>query len=195
MNASANSETQRQSRLRKVWWIVAIGLLVAVALVIAGRKVGQQVPGVPYSTFLDQLDAGNVKAVTFDGTAITAQLKQTFTVESSNGVSRDDVNTQVPAIGDPALIPLLRQKHVIIDVAVSSAWLSLFGHIPWMIWLFAAALLVGGIRRLMPGKKQSEAAMPMHPMQGIMGLAAGLFGKPAQGAGPGLKLDFRYGTK
>jgi hypothetical protein len=40
------------------------------------------------------------------------------------------------------------------------------------------------VRRARGGKAQPGAAMPMHPMQGMVGLVSGLFGKPRQAADP-----------
>jgi ATP-dependent Zn protease len=168
------------------WGLIAIGVF---ALLIVGfvlvREARETAP-VPYSTFLDQLDAGNVASVSFQGTQISAQLKHP---SETSGKPQDNVTTVVPGVGDPGLISELRKQHVSIVVAAQS-WTSLFERIPWPIWLFGGALLLAGLRKLFRrGTAHAEAdspqaGVPMHPMQGMMGLAAGLFANPKPGAEP-----------
>jgi ATP-dependent Zn protease len=168
------------------WGLITIGVF---ALIIVGfvlvREARQTAP-LPYSSFLDQLDAGNVASVSFQGTQISAQLKHPT---ETSGKPQDSVITVVPGVGDPELISELRKQHVSIVVAAQS-WTSLFERIPWPIWLFGGALLLAGLRKLFrrgtahPETDPLQAGMPMHPMQGMMGLAAGLFAKPKPGAGP-----------
>jgi hypothetical protein len=46
------------------------------------------------------------------------------------------------------------------------------------------ALVAGLIRLVRGGKTQSGPGMPTHPMQGVIGLVSGLFGKQQQAANP-----------
>ena len=133
----------------------------------------------PYSTFLDQLDAGNVASLTFKETQIDGIFRHPVDGAISTGTTkRDTFSTRMPDFGDAALIPELRKQQVVIDVNVPSAWAWLLGRIPLPILIFLGAMVVGGLVRLVrAGKAQSGSAMPM---QGMMGLLAGLFGKQQQ---------------
>jgi hypothetical protein len=74
---------------------------------------------------------------------------------------------------------------VVIDVYVPSSWTWLLGMVPFPILIFLGAIIVGGLVRLVRGgKARSPSAMPMHAMQGMMGLVSGLFGRPQQAASP-----------
>lgn len=166
-----------------VWFIgVAVVALVIFAIVeAAGRPAAT-----PYGTFLDQLDAGNVASVTLEGTQINGRFKHPVTVAAGNGaVPADTFRSRMPDFGDPSLIAELRKQHVAIDIASSSSWTRLLAGIPLPMLLFLGFILVAGIIRFVRGGKvQSGSAMPMHPMQGMIGLVSGLFGKQSQPASP-----------
>jgi p-aminobenzoyl-glutamate transporter AbgT len=57
------------SRIHRVWWVVAIVAVLVMIGIAVFEKVIEPAP-MSYSAFLDQLDAGNVASVTFQGTAI-----------------------------------------------------------------------------------------------------------------------------
>jgi ATP-dependent Zn protease len=167
-------------RISKIWWLAGILAVAAVLIVIVFEK-SAKMPSTPYSTFLDQLDAGNVASVTFQGTEIDGRLKQPL-----DGTQGNAFRSRVPEFGDPALIPDLRKQHVTIDVAsLSASWTRLLSGLPWPMLIFLGAMLVAGLVRVVRGGKSSSgSAMPMHPMQGIMGLVSGLFAKQEQPASP-----------
>ena len=100
----------------------------------------------PYSEFLDQVAAGNVRAVSIVGAAITGGFAHPLTwpppkaqahpaAAGSKPTKQGDgarhaysrFSTTYPSeIGDPTLMPLLRSHHVVIDVqAPSPPWLAL----------------------------------------------------------------------
>lgn len=163
------------------WWRTWKGLglvgaaIVALLLGIAVEEAGKQ-PLTPYSAFLDQLEAGNVASVTFEGTEVKGRFKHPL-IEAR----RDSFSSRVPEIGDPTLIAELRKQHVQIEVAAPSLWVSLLERMPWpMLLFFAAALVAGLIRVMRGGNRQSESGGSV-PAQGMMGLLSGLFAK-LQGA-------------
>jgi hypothetical protein len=95
------------------------------------------------------------------------------------------IASHVPDFGDPTLIPELRKQHVAIDVTLSTSWTRMFAGLPLPMLLFIGAALIAGLIRLVRGgKTQSGSTMPMHPMQGMVGLVSDLFGKQQQSAGP-----------
>jgi hypothetical protein len=166
-----------------------VALAVVVVMLAAAAIVETRGPApMPYSDWLDQLDAGNVASVTFRGTEIDGRFKHPLESASSNGTKqRDTFVTMVPDFGDPTLMPELRQQRVMIDVSVPSSWTWLLGRIPWPILIFLGAMIAAGFARLVRGRRtQSGSAMPMQPMQGMIGLVAGLFAKPRQGEQPPL---------
>jgi ATP-dependent Zn protease len=164
----------------RIWWFIAAAAALAVVIAVVIEQVGQQSP-TSYGAFLDQLEAGNVASVTFKGTEINGKLKH-----PADGAQDDTFRSLVPDFGDPTLIPELRRQHVTIDVtSLSSSWTRWFAGIPVPMLLFIGAALIAGLVRLVRGgKTQTGSAVPIHPMQGMMGLAAGLFGKQQQAASP-----------
>ncbi|MCZ8548154.1 ATP-dependent metallopeptidase FtsH/Yme1/Tma family protein [Mesorhizobium qingshengii] len=169
-------------RTSKVWWIVGIAAVLILLLGFFIQQAGKPAP-MPYSTFLDQLDAANVASVTFKETEVDGIFKHPVDASVATGTAhRDSFSTRMPDFGDPALIPELHKQRVVIDVNVPSAWAWLLGRIPFPILIFLGAIVVGWLVRLVRGgKARSESAMPMH---GMMGLFAGLFGKQQQASNP-----------
>lgn len=133
----------------------------------------------PYGAFLDQVEAGNIASVTFQGTQIDGRFKQPVGKAAVNGSAPQDVfRSRVPEFGDPSLLAALRKQHVAIDAVSSSNWTAWLARLPWPMVVFLAFILIAGVVRLARGKPASDSAPPMHPMQGMIGLISGLFGKP-----------------
>jgi ATP-dependent Zn protease len=170
--------------MRPPVWVLG---LIVVALIVFGvvESLGRPA-ATPYSSFLDQLDAGNVASVTFQGTQIDGRFKHPVASTASNGSAQQNAfRSRVPEFGDPSLLPELRKQHVAIDVVSSSNWTSWLSRLPWPMVVFLAFILIAGLVRLMRGgSAQSGSATPVHPMQGMIGLLSGLFGKQSQAAGP-----------
>jgi hypothetical protein len=166
-------------------WFIGIAAVLALVISIAVEEAGKHAP-TPYGAFLDQLEAGNVASVTFEGTQIDGRFKHPLGTTATNGTAqRDTFRSRVPEFGDPALIATLRNQHVVIDVASASQWTSLLGRLPLpMVVILGVALIAGVVRLVRGGKAQAGSAMSMHPMHGMMGLVSGLFGKQPQAASP-----------
>ena len=166
-------------------WFVIIAAVLALGIGIAIEESARRAP-MPYGVFLDQLEAGNVASVTFRGTQIDGSLKHALSDAASNSATQKNTfRSHVPDFGDPTLLAELRKQHVVIDVTSSSSWTRLFAGLPLPMLLFiGVALIAGLIRYLRGGKAQSGSAMPTHPMQGMIGLVSGLFGKQQQAAEP-----------
>lgn len=165
-----------------VWVLGAI----IVGLIVFGivESVGGPA-ATPYGSFLDQLDAGNVASVTFKGSEIDGRFKHPPSVAAANDSAQADTfRSRVPDFGDTSLIPELRKQHVAIDVASSSSsWTRVLAGIPLPMLLFLGFIVVAAtVRFVRGGKAQPGTAMPMHPMQGMIGLVSGLFGKQDQAA-------------
>lgn len=102
-------------------WIIGA---VAVALVISTVYETTGGPAAtPYSAFLDQLDAGNVASLTFEGTKINGRFKHPVTVATANGAAPVDAfRSRLPDFGGSSLISELRKQHASIDVTSASSW-------------------------------------------------------------------------
>jgi hypothetical protein len=159
-----------------VWFVALAAVLILAFLAV---EMGGKAPVTPYGTFLDQLDAGNVASVTFEGTEVHGRFKRPVGDATANGAGQRDVfRSRVPDFGDPALIPKLRAQGVAIDVAQPSPWVWLLGRVPWPMLVILAVVLVAGVARLLRGGQAGAApagaAMPTHPM---IGLLSGLFAR------------------
>ena len=168
------------------WWrrppVLLLGIaVVALAIFAIVEAAGRPAP-VPYGTFLDQLDAGNVASVTLQGTEIKGRFKHALNAASADGAAQADTfRSRVPDLGDASLIPELRKQHVAIDVASSSSWTRLLAGTPLPMLLFLGFIVIAAIFRfLRGGTAQSGAAMPAHPMQAMIALVSSLFGKKQQ---------------
>jgi cell division protease FtsH len=159
-------------------WFIAI-----VVLALIGVAVFEQTDkpvATPYSTFLDQVEAGKIASVTIEGTEIHGRFKQPL-----DGTQRDTFHTRVPDFGDPTLVAELRKQRVTINVAAPSAWNWLLGRVPWPMLIFVGAIFVAGVVRLVRGgKARSVSAVPTLPAHGIVGLVSGLFAKQRPGENP-----------
>jgi FtsH-like protein len=164
-------------RTSKIWWLIAILAVLTLLIVVVMAKAGGPAP-LPYSTFLDQLEAGNVASVTFQGTAINGRFNHPL-----DSTHPDTFSSRVPDFGDATLIPELRRQHVVINVTSSWDWTSLLTHLPWpMVLVLGVAVVAGLVGLLRGGKTPSGSMTGMHPMQAIMAPVMGLFAKPMPGA-------------
>jgi len=170
---------QRPWWKRRALWLIGAAALLALVVGMAIEQSGKPA-AVPYSAFLDQLDAGNVASVTFKGTVIEAQLKRPADSAVANGVPQTTFTSRMPDFGDPTLIPELRKQHAAINVTAPSAWGWLLGRLPWPMLVFIGAMLVAGVVRLMRGRRSPSAAAAPMPMHGVIGLVSGLFAKGRQ---------------
>jgi cell division protease FtsH len=122
-------------------WMTSRRMLLALALTLAGswfwRTYLFETPPSPisYSQFFAWLGDGKVQSVVMSGESVDAALKSP---ETANGRAVQKIRTTV-APNDPALLPLLRQKGVQIDVKGQQQSLPaqlLISLLPW-------ALIVG----------------------------------------------------
>ena len=178
MTLAAEQHSARAWYMRPLVWVlglVLIGLAVFGAIEIIKRPTA-----IAYGDFLNQLDAGNVASVTFNGTQIYGDFKRPVEQKVATAPQTNFLS-EVPSFGDPTLLPELRKQHVTIDVASSSSWLSWLGRLPWPMALIIGGVLIAGLVKLMRGDKSSSAGstLPTHPMMGVI---SNLFGKKDQEA-------------
>lgn len=166
--------------------VLLLGVIVVALAIFAIVEAASIPAATPYSAFLDQLDAGNVAGVTFKGTEIDGLFKHPANAAApDNAAQVFTFRSRLPDFGDPSMIAALRKQQVAINVTSSSSWTRLLAGVPLPMLLFLGFIVVAGIIRFMRGGKASSGtAMPMHPMQGMIGLISGLFGKQEQAAPP-----------
>src|SRR5216684_2711684 len=113
-----NPRNKGNSPLRIFLLIIALVAVLAIGPLFLNSQGpnmnGQPVGEVPYSTFYQQVQAGNVKDATFQGQDITRDLKNALSLTDANGdpvLTNQYHLTQIPN-GDPNLIILLNTYHV-----------------------------------------------------------------------------------
>jgi ATP-dependent Zn protease len=183
MTDSTHFHCTRPWYMRPPVWLLGV---IVVGLVVFGvvESLGRPTP-MPYSALLDQLDAGNVASVTFQGTQIDGHFKHPVATAASNGSTRENAfRSRVPEFGDPSLLAELRKEHVAIDVISSSNWTSWLAHLPWPMVVFLAFILIAGFARLVRGGSAPAGSPPGHmmPMQHMFAMFSGLFGKQGPAA-------------
>ena len=118
-NSSGNSLRQKGMppwirSLLLVGVMLAIWYLVPIFFSPGTQPNGQPVAEIPYSTFYQQVEAGNVKNAVIEGQEVTGEFKQAVTVKDTKGTSQTVSHyraTQLPN-GDPNLVTLLNEHHV-----------------------------------------------------------------------------------
>ncbi|TRZ56649.1 MAG: hypothetical protein D4S02_15105 [Rhodocyclaceae bacterium] len=180
-----------QGHCHRPWWkrppVWFIAIAAAVLLAILAIEQTDKPTLTPYSAFLDQLDAGNVASVTFQGTEIDGRYKHPLDNAQPGGAKapRDTFSSRIPDFGDPALLTELRKQHIPIYVSSPSQWSSLLAHVPWPMLLFLGVAILAGFLRLMRGGKSPSGSVgtPL-PEHGMMGIVSRLLGKQESIASP-----------
>jgi cell division protease FtsH len=165
------------------WFIVIVVTLLLYLFVI---EQTDKPTLTPYSTFLDQLEVGNVASVTLQGTEINGHYKHPLDRTPLGGtkVQRDTFISRAPDFGDPTLIPELRKQHVVIEVNSPSQWTSLLTHLPWPMLLFLGVAILAGFVRLTRGGKSQQGSAATMPAHGMVGFILNLFAKREQTSSP-----------
>jgi FtsH Extracellular len=172
MTDAAHRHCTRPWYLRPPVWVLGVVLLGLAVFGIMGAV--NRPAAMPYSDFLDQLDAGNVASVTFQGTRINGRFKHAIVAPAVNGAApRDTFRTQVPDVGDPTLLPELRGEHVAIGVGSQGlgfgtiAILGVLGAFLLgkpMLLVIAGAFIVGLIGVLRGRKMDIHSILSTLPM-------------------------------
>jgi cell division protease FtsH len=138
----------RQQRLSPLSWLILLALLAWNLWILLPKSTSQV--ALPYSTFVAQVDAGNVASVKITGEAITGTFVRAISwppPAKTSGAQGDGAakagagtpssysafSTTFPSVvGDPSLMPLLRAHQVTIDVGSPSP--------PWFTLLLTSGL-------------------------------------------------------
>jgi len=141
----ASPQTPKKSRISLFWWLALLGLIIWNFWMFLPKE--QPVVEIPYSSFLDQVDQGNVKDVTISGDQIKGNFKQailwpqvtptspvaTATAQAISPTAQPTPEnytafqtTYPETVGDTHLLPLLEAQNVEIKaVQPSSPWLTI----------------------------------------------------------------------
>lgn len=133
-----------KSPINWFWWIVLIGLM-SWNIITYFKAAPAQVE-IPYSTFIDQVQTGNISSVTITGNVITGNFVKSVTwPQVTPGPTPTDGTAAVTpqpytefvtifpeSVGDTTLIPLLEQKGIQIQAAQTAT--------PWYITLLTDGL-------------------------------------------------------
>ncbi len=134
----------------------------------------QNVIEVPYSTFYQQVQVGNVKDVTFQGPDATGHFKTAVTVTDPNtNTNKPGTSfhfTQLPN-GDPNLITLLNQNHVNYTAKPpqdNSLLIDIFNFLPWIfligVFFFIARRATQGQQNIFSfGKSRAKLVLEDRP--------------------------------
>jgi cell division protease FtsH len=151
------SDKQEKRQISPIWWIILIGLIAWNVWLILPHG-NTQTANIPYSVFLAQVKANNVKKVSISGAQISGVFVNSFTWPQATPASSaatptttaspqsplvqaqpaqpqqyQDFQTTFPeAVGDPNLMPLLNTHNVEIDVSAPST--------PWFMYLLSYGL-------------------------------------------------------
>ncbi len=149
-NQSTEKPQDKQSPPRPKWtrflpWVLLIVFFVMAWFLpsLLGQGGTQSAETVSYTTFVEQVNANNVKSVTITDYTVTGAFNSP--VPSADGTTKStQFTTTVPQFGNNDLIPLLQQHNVAITVQPSSSggadfWLNILlfcGPILLMILFF-----------------------------------------------------------
>ncbi len=136
------SPTRRSSWLRWLIFIIVINLLFYAPLLF-GLSSGQPTINLPYTSFLQQAQQGNVKDVTLTGNAVSGDFKTSLRQQQSGTgnttVAYSQFTSYVPETGDLTLLPSLEKNSV--QVTAQPV------QIPW--WQTALTILLNALPLLL----------------------------------------------
>jgi cell division protease FtsH len=131
------------------WLMLLLGLTIIWNIVTL--RPGTPSIDLPYSSFLDQVQAGNVSKVDLNDQLVHGSFTAPIAPPAGTAVSGaglfgtaptklEQFTTTIPAVGDQSLLPLLREKKVEIGASVQGP--SVFWN---LLFAFGPVLLIGGL--------------------------------------------------
>jgi cell division protease FtsH len=143
-------------------WLIPLALILLNVAVARALTPSVAPPlTVPYSTFKEQLQVGNVVEITTQGDEIQGLFREpvAWPPGALDRAASTRFQTRAPTFPDTSLVPLVEARHVVVNAR------SLDEGRPWWIGLvvsIAPALLLSGltiwaIRHLAPGRGMAKA--------------------------------------
>jgi len=163
-----------------VGWAIALALLVVWNVLLFMPAGTPSSAEIPYSDFVDQVQADNVASVEFTGQSVTGSFKQPVLWPPAEApaasvppggsgstitqpVSYQTFSTVVPPDGDPTLLPLLEEHGVAISAVDLTPMESFLGSILGLALTILPVLLLIGF--LLFSARQAQRSQ-----QGILGI-------------------------
>jgi cell division protease FtsH len=151
------SPSNRPKIPRWAQWAIYLAIIAVWNILLFAPLAPPAAAQLPYSAFLDQAKAGNVASVEFVGQAASGSFVHSILwpdtatpsgepapSAAAQPASYQTFQTVVPPDGDPTLLPLLEQHHVVVSAKDPTAMGSLLGTILGLIGTFLPiALLIG----------------------------------------------------
>ncbi len=121
------SPTRRGFWLRWLIFIVVINLIFYAPLIFSSLSGQQSTINLSYTSFLQQVQQGNVKDVTLTGNSVSGDFKTPIHQQQSgtgnNTATYPHFTSYVPETGDPNLLPLLEKNGVQVNAQpVQTPW-------------------------------------------------------------------------
>lgn len=116
--------------------LIGVGVLFAVFVGLQ-YPAQEQVPSIPYSRAKALVVEGAVESVVLRGNRLGGQLKS-LTSFTENQPASKLFRSEIPAVGDPGLLPALELAGVqvtALPVEEASGWRVLSGLLPWLLFL------------------------------------------------------------
>ncbi len=142
-------------------WILALVIFFLVLYLwqtFTYKAAEEEAQTITYSSFLGQMEAGNIKSVAIEGHSVTGQLVRPASIVPQGGakpVTVDKFKTYLPAFQGQQLIDQLRQKNVaisVLPVKKTSALVDfLIGILPWALIIGVWVLIMRRTSRQISG--------------------------------------------
>ncbi|HEV2581620.1 MAG TPA: ATP-dependent zinc metalloprotease FtsH [Ktedonobacteraceae bacterium] len=151
-----NSSSSLVVRILILVGIVLVGWYLIQLFIPSGSSSNSNAVEIPYSTFYQEVQAGNVKDVTFSGQDANGDFTSTQTITDVTGVSKQGTTfhfTQLPN-GDPNLTTLLQKYHVNYSAKPASDNSFLFTILTTVVpWIFIIGFFFFIARRATQGQQ------------------------------------------
>ena len=140
MDSENRAQQQQPRRPSAWWWLIIVAVLLAWNLIAFVSSRASETVTLPYSTFIHEINAGDVTAVTISGPTITGTLKHPYRQKNHSYLA---FSTAYPTqVGDRSLMPLLESHNVQITVNPPAqpwvgaliGWLPLLAILGFFLW-------------------------------------------------------------
>ncbi len=158
---SGGSPSQRNSPRSPRYWIQLLNLLFYGPLIFSSIGGQQTTINLSYTSFLQQVQQGNVKDVTLNGNAVSGDFKTPIQQQqngSGNGTATySRFTSYVPETGDPNLLPLLEKNGVQVTAQPVQTpwWLTvltlLLNALPILVLLYFGYMVLRSMRQAQQG--------------------------------------------
>src|SRR6266700_2390186 len=155
------SPNRRIPWLRWLIFIIVINLIFYIPLLFSSLSGQQSTINLSYTSFLQQVQQGNVKDVTLTGNAVSGDFKTPLRQQqggSGNSTAAySQFSSYVPETGAPTLLPLLEKKGVTVTAQpVQIPWWQtaltiLLNALPLLLLVYFGYMALRGVRQSQQG--------------------------------------------